>query len=54
VQANLSLAIYGVVLIAAMLIWPSGIQGAVRALARRVRRTPTRPPASADAAEAAS
>ena len=37
VSANLPLAIYGLVLIAAMLIWPSGIQGAVRALAARVR-----------------
>ena len=26
------LAIYGLVLIAAMLVWPSGIQGGVRAL----------------------
>jgi branched-chain amino acid transport system permease protein len=33
VSANLPLAIYGVVLIAAMLVWPSGIQGGVRALA---------------------
>jgi len=32
VSANLPLAIYGVVLIAAMVIWPSGIQGGVRAL----------------------
>jgi branched-chain amino acid transport system permease protein len=32
VSANLPLAIYGVVLIAAMLVWPSGIQGGVRAL----------------------
>ncbi len=31
VSANLPLAIYGVVLIGAMLIWPSGIQGGVRA-----------------------
>ncbi len=31
VSANLPLAIYGVVLIAAMLVWPSGIQGGVRA-----------------------
>lgn len=29
VSANLPLAIYGVVLIAAMLVWPSGIQGAL-------------------------
>jgi branched-chain amino acid transport system permease protein len=32
VSANLPLAIYGVVLIAAMIVWPSGIQGAVRAV----------------------
>lgn len=31
VQANLPLAIYGIVLIIAMLIWPSGIQGGLRA-----------------------
>jgi branched-chain amino acid transport system permease protein len=36
VSANLPLAIYGVVLIAAMIAWPTGIQGAVRALAARV------------------
>jgi hypothetical protein len=29
------LAIYGIVLIVAMLAWPSGIQGAIRALAGR-------------------
>lgn len=41
VSANLPLAIYGVVLIGAMLLWPTGIQGALRgvgALARRSRR----------------
>jgi branched-chain amino acid transport system permease protein len=32
VSNNLPLAIYGVILIGAMLIWPSGIQGALRAL----------------------
>ncbi|HEY1689483.1 MAG TPA: branched-chain amino acid ABC transporter permease [Solirubrobacteraceae bacterium] len=37
VGANLPLAIYGVVLIAAMLVWPSGIQGAVRAVAGFLR-----------------
>ena len=37
VSANLPLAIYGVVLIAAMLVWPSGIQGGVRALIGRLR-----------------
>jgi branched-chain amino acid transport system permease protein len=36
VSANLPLAIYGVVLIVAMLAWPSGIQGGVRALAGRL------------------
>jgi branched-chain amino acid transport system permease protein len=36
VSSNLPLAIYGLVLIGAMLVWPSGIQGAVRALARRL------------------
>jgi branched-chain amino acid transport system permease protein len=42
VSANLPLAIYGVVLIGAMLVWPSGIQGGLRTLwdrlgARRAR-----------------
>ncbi len=37
VSANLPLAIYGVVLIGAMLVWPSGIQGALSAVARRLR-----------------
>ena len=36
VSNNLPLAIYGFVLIAAMLLWPSGIQGAVRLIASRV------------------
>jgi len=35
VANNLPLAIYGVVLILAMLLWPTGIQGGVRALRRR-------------------
>jgi branched-chain amino acid transport system permease protein len=35
VKNNLPLAVYGVVLIAAMLIWPSGIQGAVRLVGAR-------------------
>jgi len=38
VSFNLPLAIYGVVLIAAMLVWPTGIQGAIRSLAGVVRR----------------
>jgi branched-chain amino acid transport system permease protein len=37
VYANLPLAIYGAVLVAAMLAWPSGIQGALRALGLRLR-----------------
>jgi branched-chain amino acid transport system permease protein len=37
VSANLPLAIYGLVLIGAMLAWPGGIQGGVRALATRMR-----------------
>lgn len=36
VSANMPLAIYGLVLIVAMLLWPSGIQGALRAIASRV------------------
>ncbi len=39
VSANLPLAIYGLVLIGAMLIWPSGIQGGVRVLTDRIQRT---------------
>ena len=50
VSANLPLAIYGVVLIAAMLLWPSGIQGGVEALGRRLRRRGAGPPASSGAA----
>ncbi|MGI8507631.1 MAG: branched-chain amino acid ABC transporter permease [Solirubrobacteraceae bacterium] len=51
VSANLPLAIYGAVLIVAMILWPSGIQGGVRALAGRLRdergsrRPSSRPPA---------
>ena len=40
VSANLPLAIYGVVLIAAMLAWPSGIQGALRRIMSLARRIP--------------
>jgi branched-chain amino acid transport system permease protein len=36
VQNNLPLAFYGVVLIVAMLVWPSGIQGGVRAASSRL------------------
>lgn len=39
VSANLPLAIYGVVLIGGMLLWPSGIQGALRALGAWLRRS---------------
>jgi branched-chain amino acid transport system permease protein len=38
VSSNLPLAIYGVVLIAAMLAWPTGIQGGIRRVAGLVRR----------------
>jgi branched-chain amino acid transport system permease protein len=37
VSHNLPLAVYGVVLIGAMLLWPSGVQGGVRALTGIVR-----------------
>jgi branched-chain amino acid transport system permease protein len=37
VKDNMPLAVYGVVLIGAMLIWPSGIQGGVRALGASLR-----------------
>jgi branched-chain amino acid transport system permease protein len=46
VSANLPLAIYGLVLIGAMLAWPSGIQGGVRALAHRIHGLRSRPAAS--------
>ena len=39
VYANLPIAIYGVVLILVMALFPSGIQGAVSRVARRVRST---------------
>jgi len=48
VKSNLPLAVYGVVLIVLILIWPTGIQGGVRALWRWLRgrlpqgRTPSR------------
>jgi branched-chain amino acid transport system permease protein len=58
VAHNLPLAIYGVVLIGAMLAWPSGIQGGLRALGRGVRgmigpgaarsRSGTPPPVAAE------
>jgi branched-chain amino acid transport system permease protein len=37
VSSNLPLAVYGVVLIGAMLLWPGGIQGALRALSGVIR-----------------
>jgi branched-chain amino acid transport system permease protein len=40
VSNNLPLAIYGLVLIVAMLVWPTGIQGGVRRIAALVRRIP--------------
>ena len=42
VYANLPIAIYGVVLVLVMALFPSGIQGAVSRVARRVRATPGR------------
>jgi branched-chain amino acid transport system permease protein len=42
VSSNMPLAIYGVVLIAAMLAWPTGIQGAVLGATGLVRRRWTR------------
>jgi branched-chain amino acid transport system permease protein len=38
VQDNLPFAIYGLVLIAAMLVWPSGVQGGVRAAIRFIKQ----------------
>jgi branched-chain amino acid transport system permease protein len=46
VSANLPLAIYGLVLIGAMLLWPSGIQGGVGLLVRRLRSSTPRSAAS--------
>jgi branched-chain amino acid transport system permease protein len=37
VSHNLPIAVYGLVLIGAMLVWPSGIQGGVRAIVRAAR-----------------
>jgi branched-chain amino acid transport system permease protein len=39
VSSNLPLAIYGLVLIGTMLVWPTGIQGGVRALTRWLRES---------------
>ncbi len=46
VSANLPLAIYGLVLIGAMLVWPTGIQGALGVLGRRLRLSTPRRAAS--------
>jgi branched-chain amino acid transport system permease protein len=58
VSHNLPLAIYGIVLIVAMLAWPSGIQGGVQAIGQRLRSLRTRragpPTAPADTPTAAS
>jgi branched-chain amino acid transport system permease protein len=43
VENNLPFAIYGLVLIGAMLAWPSGIQGALSALVRRLRTLGSHP-----------
>lgn len=40
VSDNLPLALYGLVLIVAMLVWPSGVQGALRRIAGGLRRSP--------------
>jgi branched-chain amino acid transport system permease protein len=60
VSHNLPIAIYGLVLIGAMLVWPSGIQGAVRTIGQRLgpaiaarRRTPSSAEAATDATEPA-
>jgi branched-chain amino acid transport system permease protein len=58
VQHNLPIAVYGAVLIVAMLVWPSGIQGGLRAIGGAARgarragpgRTPVETPAAADTA----
>jgi branched-chain amino acid transport system permease protein len=39
VSDNLPLALYGLVLIVAMLVWPSGVQGALRRIAGGLRRS---------------
>jgi branched-chain amino acid transport system permease protein len=40
VSHNLPIAVYGLVLIGAMLVWPSGIQGGVRAILHAARPAP--------------
>jgi branched-chain amino acid transport system permease protein len=49
VSHNLPLAIYGVVLIGAMLLWPSGIQGGVHALGRTLLAARSRGARTSDA-----
>jgi branched-chain amino acid transport system permease protein len=41
VSDNLPLALYGLVLILAMLLWPTGLQGALRRIIGGLRRSPT-------------
>jgi branched-chain amino acid transport system permease protein len=57
VQHNLPIAVYGAVLIVAMLVWPSGIQGGLRAIgaaARGARRAgPGRTPVESESPAAA-
>jgi branched-chain amino acid transport system permease protein len=53
VYANLPLAIYGAVLIVAMLAWPTGIQGGLRAVGLRLRSAVGRQDAQAPSAAAA-
>jgi branched-chain amino acid transport system permease protein len=52
VSANMPLAIYGLVLIGLMLLWPSGIQGAIVALLARWRSSGRRRSGGGDAAAA--
>ena len=59
VSHNLPIAVYGLVLIGAMLVWPSGIQGGVRAIVAAARPVGgeagrgARPPAPSTGAGAA-
>jgi branched-chain amino acid transport system permease protein len=52
VSHNLPIAIYGAVLIVAMLVWPTGIQGGMRAVVRAVRAS-ARARAGGDSSEPA-
>jgi branched-chain amino acid transport system permease protein len=53
VSHNLPIAVYGVILIVAMLAWPSGIQGALRAIVRAGRARLTTPSGDGGASGAA-